>query len=278
MQTQPDSLADAIEAFSGQPAWEPGLAQRLLVDLGATIPSENASPSFLERADPSSNSLASLPMCRFRARPQGWATSETEHSFFLAERLPSDAERELIDEAMSFLKICPSLAEAVQLLVRDVYLIASAGTGYDVSHSQPDLPFSIFVTIPVGEQDGGVRLAESILHEAMHLQLSLLERYVPLVIKTNLTGYSPWQRKARPIGGLVHGLFVFRVIDQWLALMTARNPEHPELLAYSCRRRTEIAQEIAQLGELSSSTGLTPEGRRRVARWLTPQPPGAEDR
>lgn len=278
MPTCQESRTEAVEGFRGQPAWQPGLARSLLVDFEDGLTSENAARSSSERDDPSTNSVASLPLCRFRLQPDGWQSSETEFGFSLVGRLPSDAERGLIDEAMCLLSICPSLAEAVQILVRDFYLIQSPGIGYDVSHSQPDLPFSIFVTIPVGERDAAERLAESILHEAMHLQLSILERYVPLVNESLITGYSPWQRKERPIGGLVHGLFVFRVIDQWLAQIITRAVNHPESLSYARRRRIEIAEEIGQLGQLSSSSALTPEGRRRVAFWLAPQLPGAAAR
>lgn len=47
---------------------------------------------------------------------------------------------------------------------------------YDVSHSTPVLPLSIFVSVPgADERHAELRLAESIIHEAMHLQLTFIE-------------------------------------------------------------------------------------------------------
>ncbi len=152
-------------------------------------------------------------------------------------------------------------------LVRAIHVIEALAPGYDVSHSEPSIPFSIFVSVPIGERHGTLRLAESLLHEALHLQLTLLERHVPMVLETDATGFSPWQQCERPIAGLLHGLYVFAGIDQWLALLNTAPLTSSEDRIYLVRRRAEIAQEIATVATLADTPDLTPIGRH-LARWL----------
>lgn len=155
----------------------------------------------------------------------------------------------------------------VTSLVRAIHVIEAPAPGYDVSHSEPSIPFSIFVSVPIGERHGTLRLAESLLHEAMHLQLTLLERHTPMVLETDATGFSPWQQCERPVAGLLHGLYVFAGIDQWLALLDASPLTSSEDRIYLTRRRAEIAQEIAVVATLADARGLTSTGRH-FARWL----------
>ncbi len=152
-------------------------------------------------------------------------------------------------------------------LVGAIHVIEAQGPGYDVSHSEPSIPFSIFVSVPIGERHGTLRLAESLLHEAMHLQLTLIERDAPMVLETDATGLSPWQQCERPLAGLLHGLYVFTGIDQWLAQLEAAPSTSSEDRIYLSRRRAQIAQEIAAVATLANAPGLTPIGRHLV-RWL----------
>lgn len=124
----------------------------------------------------------------------------------------------LIREA--FAKLGP-LVPTVELLVRSIHIISSRGPGYDCSHSEPTIPFSILVSVPLGERHAALRLAESILHEAMHLQLTLIEEDTDLVTSQVEESYSPWQQQLRPAQGLLHGLYVFAAIDDWLAAQQA---------------------------------------------------------
>lgn len=152
-------------------------------------------------------------------------------------------------------------------LVRAIHVIEAPGPSYDISHSEPSIPFSIFVSVPIGERHGTLRLAESLLHEALHLQLTLLERHVPMVLDTAATGYSPWQQSQRPLSGLLHGLYVFAAIDQWLALLDAAPSTSSEDRIYLTRRRAEIAEEIADVATLADAPSLTPTGHH-LASWL----------
>lgn len=191
----------------------------------------------------------------------------------LADTTPEPSSAAMFGDALDLLDAGRALRDAVEALVRRVHPLVARGPGYDSSHSDPELPFSIFVSIPAGENAAAPRLAESILHEAMHLQLSLLERREALVCEPPAgeraaAGYSPWQKSERPIGGLVHGLFVFRVIFDWLESLAASRPHHPDIAGYAARRRGEIAQEIQSLGDLGASPALTAAGRQLVSGWL----------
>jgi hypothetical protein len=179
------------------------------------------------------------------------------------DRALADNDIALLNDAFVRLEVGADLHRTVRILVRSVHLL-NANEGYDISHSEPALPFSIFVSLPNRERHATLRLAESILHEAMHLQLSLIEKREPLTNNNTATGYSPWQNVERPIAGLVHGLYVFTVIDQWLARVSTTTRMDCDDVKYVERRRREIATEISALDELGSSPALTIFGRRLV--------------
>ena len=53
------------------------------------------------------------------------------------------------------------------------------------------------------------------MHEALHLQLSLVERVLPMVV-SNPGGeseqvFSPWAGDGRSVRGLLHGVYVFGI-------------------------------------------------------------------
>jgi HEXXH motif-containing protein len=167
-----------------------------------------------------------------------------------------------VRDAAGLLAQIPSLAESTGILVRTLHVLR-ADTGYDVSHSDPTIPFTIFVSVPSpGEKDSVIRVAESILHEAMHLQLTLVEAVVPLVAAEG-EGFSPWQRRARPIRGLLHGLYVFSVIARFMDYIAGLRPE---LNGKAFQRRAEIEEEVALLEDFSDY--LTSPGKAVRARCL----------
>jgi HEXXH motif-containing protein len=165
----------------------------------------------------------------------------------------------------------------VAALVRVVHILEAPGFGHDVSYSDPQLPFSVFVSVPVHEIDAGLRVAESILHEAMHLQLTLIELAEPLVAEQVTVGFSPWQQQDRPVGGLLHGLYVFRVIYEFLGCLFMCRALSDESHRYISKRRDQIADEIAQVRGLAGAEGLTERGRR-LSRYLLSGYPAGEAR
>jgi len=101
------------------------------------------------------------------------------------------------------------------------------GDWHDVSHSEPRWPHLIFVSLPPPTHVGDLRLAEAIVHEAMHLNLSLAEGRTSL-IEDDTQLYSPWRSTARPAGGVLHGVYVFAVLLRFFEDLDRREELSPE--------------------------------------------------
>lgn len=231
--------------------WFPGLAARLAADFWAKLPLSGEIATYTT---------------------QGWLTRALDtpkvemgelriggHISSL-ERLPVATRRSFADllfganqsadyvpqlrAAVEALSNVHGLADSVGSLARSI-LVLRAPRNHDVSHSTPNLPFSIFVSVPgADEKDATFRLAESLVHEAMHLQLTLVDRTDALVIDRRHEAYSPWKEDSRPIEGLLHGLYVFAVIHQVLGLIAEAQPRSRD---YCSKRRIQIKEEVASL-------------------------------
>ena len=173
-----------------------------------------------------------------------------------------------VQSALSLIALVPSLHATVAAYLRTLHVLQAPGTDFDVSHSDPEVPFSIFVSIPSGERESKLRLAESIIHECMHLQLTMIEVELPLVCDRNVLVFSPWQQTARPLGGVLHGLYVFSVIDAYFRALGQSCSLTQEERAFVTKRREQIAQEVAQVANLATTKGLTDEGRVLVCYFL----------
>jgi HEXXH motif-containing protein len=251
------------------PLWWPGLAERLVKEYAAR--SEGYSTS---------QWIASVPPSKaWKVAAQGTAEFRT-----VIELLPALAAQELsfkgvpfaddasittyglagLENALSLLQQVPSLAETVGAVAKRVHILESSEPGFDVSYSDPSIPFSVFLNISEG-RFATLRTTEALVHEAMHLQLSLIEQIVPIANVDQGLHYSPWKRCKRPVGGLMHALYVFRVIDQWLAHLPKTSQE---ALDYAEKRRREITEEIEQLDPASFSDHLTVDGRQLLSRLL----------
>lgn len=180
---------------------------------------------------------------------------------FLVELLPEESKLALEDlpiaddvsecdvaqlrAAVAAISSVEGLAETVASVAWACHVLL-ADPGYDVSHSAPDLPLSVFVSIPnAAEPDAVLRLAESLIHEAMHLQLTFIESVVPLVKSTEATAFSPWKGEDRPVQGVVHALYVFAVIREAFSTLGV---VHPEAASYASRRSAEMADEVEAMG------------------------------
>ncbi|WP_343652248.1 HEXXH motif-containing putative peptide modification protein [Stenotrophomonas sp.] len=180
---------------------------------------------------------------------------------FLSAHEVAESSKAIFHEALSANAIPTSLLASVTDLAKATHWLRSAGEGMDTSHSDPALPFSVFVSVPaVHERFAALRLAEAFIHEAMHLQLSLIERVLPMIHDSELTFYSPWRGGHRSVGGVLHGLYVFAVIYEWLSLRGSA-------CGYAQRRLSEIGEEVSQLVAFADADGLTPAGAQ-LARSL----------
>jgi HEXXH motif-containing protein len=154
---------------------------------------------------------------------------------------------------------------SVEAAVGKVYLLRAAA-GYDISHSEPQWKSWIFVSLPDrADSVGALRLAEGVVHEAMHLQLTVFEDRNAIVADESGRMSSPWRRQARPFRGIAHGLFVFSCILAYFEALidVVQGPAASHVLA----RIEDIRAEIATIDLEELSRGLTPIGAALARRW-----------
>jgi hypothetical protein len=131
---------------------------------------------------------------------------ESNITFYSPERFTNSTILKSLVDAFEIIRTVPTLFENVATLVRSLHLIKPGSDDYDVSFSEPDIPFSIFVSVPREINDVTVlRVAEAIVHEAMHLQLTLIERITPLVANNREGYFSPWRQEYRTSQGNITG-------------------------------------------------------------------------
>ena len=177
-----------------------------------------------------------------------WGCSSVPSLRFGVEELPGALEHLATDNGICLVKageldqkvVCPMLQSScdkianlapklflsISSLLRTVHILESGERGFDVSFSLPELPNSVFLNIPESTEDVAIpRLMESIVHEVLHLQLSLIDRCCPLVrdgIQEEFV-YAPWRGEYRKISGVIHGLFVFQGVEAlWLEAAQVR--------------------------------------------------------
>lgn len=190
--------------------------------------------------------------------------------FYTSSEILNSSIMETLKETFSILRQVPSLNDSVFNLVRVLHLIKSDEAGeYDKSFSEPHLPFSIFVSVPPKRVFADfLRVAEAIVHEAMHLQLTLIESVVPIIINDNEKFYSPWKDEFRSVGGVLHALYVFRVVDCFLQLLTNNN-FCLENKSYLDERRTTIQTQICSIREFSDCFDFNSLGKYFTRNLLT---------
>lgn len=177
-----------------------------------------------------------------------------------------EADAQLFVEAAAAVGAMASLARTVAERVGIVHVLR-ADVGYDVSHSEPQWADRIFVSVPERrDRVGALRLAESVIHEAMHLQLTDLEATFALVRDLSGQLRSPWRRAPRPVGGVFHGLFVFTCLRAFFE--AHREPMGSAAAQHVHRRLEEIDGEIAEIDVNALAAGLTPGGTALLSRLL----------
>ncbi len=156
----------------------------------------------------------------------------------------------------------------VAAMCRSLHPLISSDSDVDISFSDPALPFSIFVSCPPPHVKYGVeRLAEGIIHEALHLQLSLFERAEPLIVHNSdkTLNYSPWKGEGRTLRGLVHGIYVFGNLREFWTDVVRRRPLSAE---FGKARVSAIEAEMVDVAHIVNSSNLTTSGRRLASSFL----------
>jgi hypothetical protein len=189
--------------------------------------------------------------------------------FFTADEVKHRRIISCVKSAFQTIKLIPSLFATVSALVRSVHLIKSKNDNYDISFSEPHLPFSIFISVPTNDKDiGSLRIAEAIIHEAMHLELSLIERRLNLVCSNRHEYYAPWKREYRTASNVMHGLYVFAVIYCVFR-------ELIDKASFSSSERTFVTERIAtinrhkdEIADFMNCPDLTKIGGKLTARLI----------
>ena len=164
----------------------------------------------------------------------------------------------------------PELASSVGFLVRCVHLLKAPSPEIDCSYSTPDLPFSVFISVPdQGTRARTERVTEALVHETMHLQLSLLERRIPLVEpdRAQAVAFSPWRTCERNVLGVLHALYVFIVVQRlWQRAAQTTSCKLDRRFAEA--RVRAVRDDVSRTQLLATSPGLTREGRLLVHQLL----------
>lgn len=196
----------------------------------------------------------------------------TENDLSLVDEndLYSIVALEKLDDALKFLDSVPDLVDSIALLVRMVEVLKSPNSEVDVSYSHPKVPFSIFVSVcNERSAEASARVAESILHEAMHLRLSLIQKEVELLNQGSqgqTKHFAPWRQEDRPAGGVLHGVFVFRAILDFFRGQVSEN-KNDKIIEYFKRRIEEISSQLIQVRDFYKSPALNTTGSE-LARQL----------
>jgi hypothetical protein len=170
-----------------------------------------------------------------------------------------------LTRTQSCIAVLPDLASVCARVVKQVHLL-HAPSGYDISHSEPRWPHRIFVSVPERLDDiGAVRFAESIVHEAMHLNLTNLEVELPLVDEFEKLMPSPWRAEPRSFQDVLHGLYVFRCLHTFFRVLYPTTSG--EVATHISKRIKMIAEEIVELNLTQLCEGLTQEGACRARQW-----------
>jgi HEXXH motif-containing protein len=167
----------------------------------------------------------------------------------------------VLRDAEDLLSIAPRLELSVRAGVDEIVLL-KARPDFDISHSEPRWPQTVFVSVPSrADQVNALRAAENIVHEAMHLQLTLLENADPLVDNERSKMTSPWRGEPRHLRGVLHGFYVFTCIAAFFDNLGASGVLTAEGTHHVGRRQTQIAEELSQVDREQLASGLTVGGR-----------------
>ena len=178
-------------------------------------------------------------------------------------------EADLAD-AMSLLDRVGQVGATVRALVWSITPLDVNGPDFDTGFSDPKVPFSIFIGAHAPEHHiSPLRLAEGVLHEALHLQLSLIEAITQLVQGRDYQHQSPWQGRPRPTQGLLHGLYVFRTVQDFFRSLIELGSLRPSDLAHAEERIRQIEFECSELSVMTASVDLTVDGRQLVERLVS---------
>jgi hypothetical protein len=252
------------------PLWFPGLAESLVAIVPDSISVDYSTSKFVANVEPQlifnlqSSAKNNDPGLRIEVLSKKVETEFVSRGldFLSCDAVGQPDIGNLLRDAIKIIQVSPSLATSIQVLAKSIHLLKQEDSSTDISFSDPSIPFSIFVSVCPNAECASFRLAEALIHEAMHLQLTLIEKMAELWRDEGATFFSPWKGAERPTSGLLHALYVFGVIDEWLkTLVEAGHGEQ-----YVQRRRIEIASEVELVDIKAIEFGLAKDGKLLLAR------------
>jgi hypothetical protein len=214
------------------------------------VKSLKACPSTVATA-PAISIEALTPECAVEYKSQGV-------TFYTPEEILQTTVSSCIEDAFAIVNQVPSLMRTVAVLVRSLHVIKPEDEDHDVSFSEPHVPFSIFVSVPEKRiANDALRIAEAIVHEAMHLQLTLILE----------TGFFFGLQRGQYFQGLMQALYVFSVIDLLFEMLLSA-PSWRGSSRFMKERRREIGRQISDVQSFQSSQDLTHLGQCLVRKLL----------
>jgi HEXXH motif-containing protein len=190
-------------------------------------------------------------------------------TFYTPDTLANTTVFHCLQEAVGILTSVPTLHRTIAQLVRVCHLVKPEDDDYDVSYSDPHVPFSICISVPLERQaNDALRVAEALVHEAMHLQLTLIELVTALVQPSEKRYFSPWKGAYREPQGVLHALYVFRVIDQCFEQLLALPEWSSGSIGHMHQRRCDIASQVREIEVFKNSHALTALGARFVQKLM----------
>jgi hypothetical protein len=188
----------------------------------------------------------------------------SERGVKLADNVYAEQATKLLEIALfDVIKPLPFLWTAISELVWCSHVVLGQDDDYDISFSDPAIPFSVFISAPAQHDRLAVlRVAENLVHETMHLQLTLFEDLCPLIdMASGWSMYSPWKQEQRPAQGILHGLYVFYVL-RWMWQQISQTTHRSTDRDFALRRILDIEEEIDAVRALEDSPALTGAGKR----------------
>jgi HEXXH motif-containing protein len=188
-------------------------------------------------------------------------TELSSRGFVFQDKFHRRVLRSVLRDAAQLLAKVPSLENAVERAVDEV-VVLRASPAFDISHSEPRWPKTVFISVPGRASSvSALRAIENVIHEAMHLQLTMLEITEPLVANATTQMRSPWRKELRLIQGVLHGVYVFRCIAAFFSTAALLDEMDAMGAWHLMRRRKEIASDLGSVDYKTLAAGLTPRGK-----------------
>ncbi len=112
----------------------------------------------------------------------------------------------------------------------------------------------------------------------MHLQLTLIEQLISIAIATDKKYFSPWKSEYRTPQGVIHALYVFRVIEDFFYNFSYNSNLDINLLNHAQTRRQEIESQISEIESFIFCPDLTEIGKNFTKQLIYKQRANCHER